>query len=85
MTIKTATVTEFRGKLADYLADLREPLLVLQRGQQAAYVVAPEMFDAMIDRIEFLEDILDGEAALAEIEAGAETIDLKTVKKKLGL
>ena len=70
MPTKTATVSEFRGKYTAYLEELQnepEPLLLLNRGQQAAYVVSPQVFDALIERIEFLEDLVDGMTALEEI------------------
>lgn len=70
MATKTATVSEFRGKYSTYLEELQndsEPLLLLNRGQQAAYVISPQIFDALIERLEDLEDIVEGMKALEEI------------------
>lgn len=65
--MKTATVTELRADLASYLEKLGEgPLLVLSRSKPAAMLVEPEEFDRLMERIEYLEDLLDGRQSIAE-------------------
>ena len=65
--LRTATVTELRSELAAYLESLQEgPLLVLSRSKPAAMMIEPEEFDRLLERIEYLEDLLDGRQAVAE-------------------
>jgi len=65
--LKTATVTELRTELADYLRSLKDgPLLVLSHSRPAAVLVEPEMFDLLLEKAEWLEDLLDGHRAVQE-------------------
>ena len=49
-------------------------------------MVAPQVFDELIESIERLEDILEGRLALAEIRSGeADTIDAEEAFNELGI
>jgi len=64
---RTATVTELRSDLSSFLSSLKEgPLLVLSHSKPKAMMVEPELFENLLDRVEMLEDILDGRQAIAE-------------------
>lgn len=64
---RTATVTELRSDLSSYLSRLKEgPLLILSHSKPKAMMVEPELFENLLDRVELLEDILDGRQAIAE-------------------
>ncbi len=83
---KTATVTELRANLANYLEELeQEPLLILRRGQEAAYLVDPEVFDALLSRLDDLEDLIEGNIAFAQYLNGGEAVDGEEVFKEVGI
>ncbi|MDA1348402.1 MAG: type II toxin-antitoxin system Phd/YefM family antitoxin [Chloroflexi bacterium] len=84
--IRTATVTELRSGLASYLESLREgPLLVLSHSKPAAMLIEPEEFDRLVERVEFLEDLLDGRRAVAEyLEEPTIAADAEEVFERIG-
>ena len=84
---RTTTVTELRSDLAGYLSRLGEgPILVLSRSRPAAVLVEPELFAGLLDRIELLEDIVDGRRAVADFLADPKAaIDADEVLPRLGL
>jgi len=64
---RTATVSELRSDLSTFLSSLKEgPLLILSHSKPKAMMVEPELFENLLDRVEMLEDILDGRQAIAE-------------------
>lgn len=64
---RTATVSELRADLAAHIRQLAEgPLIVLSKSRPAAVLIEPDVFDALLDKAEFLEDILDGSRAVSE-------------------
>ena len=65
--LRTTTVTQLRAELASLLESLQEgPLLVLSHSKPAAILIEPEMFESLVERVEFLEDLFDGRQAIAE-------------------
>lgn len=65
--LKTTTISELRTNLSEYVHNLKdEPLLVLSRSKPTAYLVKPELFEVLVERIEQLEDIIDGRMAISE-------------------
>jgi len=84
--LRTATVTELRSELASYLESLQEgPLLVLSRSKPAAMMIEPEEFDRLLERIEYLEDLLDGRQAVAEyLDDPSVALDAEEVFKRIG-
>jgi hypothetical protein len=48
-------------------------------------VVDPEMYEALVDKIELLEDILDGRRVIDEyLEDASEVVDAEEVFERLG-
>ena len=84
---KTTTVTELRSDLADYLRQLGDgPIVVLSRSRPAAVLVEPALFDGLLDRIELLEDLVDGRRAMTDYLADPNTaVDADEVFARLGL
>ncbi len=84
--LKTTTVSELRSDLSELIKNLDEgPLLVLSRSRPAAVMVEPEMFEAIIDKCELLEDLVDGRRAIAEyIEDNSIAVDAEEVFERLG-
>jgi PHD/YefM family antitoxin component YafN of YafNO toxin-antitoxin module len=85
--LKTTTVTELRSALAACISQLDEgPVVVLSRSRPAAVLVKPEVFDAMLERLELLEDLLDGRRAVAQyLVDPASVLDAEEVFGRLGL
>jgi prevent-host-death family protein len=84
---KTTTVTELRSDLAGYLSQLDEgPVVVLSRSRPAAVLVEPQVFDALLERIELLEDLIDGRRAIADFLDHPDTaVDADEVFTRLGV
>jgi prevent-host-death family protein len=66
-------------KIISTLAKHRDPILITQRGQPAAYLVDVETFETLNQKIAVLEMIARGERA---IEAGR-TLSHKQAKKRM--
>lgn len=84
--LRTATVTELRSSLASYLNELDEgPVIVLSHSRPAGVLLEPEMFDAIIEKCELLEDILDGRRVLNEYTVDSSVaVDAEDVFNRLG-
>ena len=84
--LRTATVTELRSGLASYLQDLEEgPIIVLSHSRPAAVLLEPDMFDAIMEKCELLEDILDGRRALNEyMKKPGVAVDAEEAFERLG-
>ena len=83
--IQTVTVTELRAELSNYLDGLAEsPILVLTHGKPAAVLLEPANYESLIDRIELLEDLLEGRRIVAEYaEDPGVAIDAEEVFERL--
>ncbi len=84
--LRTTTVTELRSELASLLNSLQEgPILVLSHSKPTAMLIEPEEFDSLVERIEYLEDLLDGRQAVAEYrEDPAVALDAEEVFERIG-
>jgi len=84
---KTTTVTELRSDLAGYLNQLDDgPIVVLSRSRPAAVLVEPQVFDGLLDRIELLEDLVDGRRAVADfLDNPSSAVDAEEVFTRLGV
>jgi antitoxin YefM len=74
-------LSEFRSKVALYFDKVKKnkrPLIITQNGKSAAVLLAVSEYEAMIDKIEVLEDI---KLAEAQIGKGLE-IPHQEVKKR---
>ncbi len=84
--LKTTTVSELRADLAELIKNLDDgPLLVLSRSRPAAVLVEPKMFDAIVEKCELLEDLVDGRRAISEyLEDRSIAVDAEEVFQRLG-
>jgi len=87
MINKIATVTDLRANLAQFLEELESgPLMVIQRSRPAGYLVSVEEFEALIQRLEDLEDLIEGMATVREyLEDPDVIVDAEEVFGKLGI
>ncbi|MGD2158828.1 MAG: type II toxin-antitoxin system Phd/YefM family antitoxin [Anaerolineales bacterium] len=83
---RTATVTELRSDLSSFISSLKDgPLLVLSHSKPKAMMIEPELFENLLDRVELLEDILDGRQAIAEyLENTDVALDAEEVFNRIG-
>jgi len=83
---RTATVTELRSDLSSFISDLEKgPLLVLSHSKPKAILIEPELFDNLIERVELLEDILDGRQVITEYLRDPDVaIDAEEVFERIG-
>jgi len=84
--LRTTTVTKLRSELSTLLESLDEgPLLVLSHSKPTAMLVEPGEFDNLLERVEYLEDLLDGREAIAEyLEDPAVAFDAEEVFERIG-
>ena len=84
--IKTTNVSTLRTDLSSFLSDLEDgPVLILSHSRPKAVLVDPELFEALVEKVEFLEDLVDGRRAIAEFRADPDYIvDAEEVFKRLG-
>jgi len=83
---RTTTVTELRSDLSSLIASLEDgPLLVLSHSKPKAMLIEPELFDNLLQRVELLEDLLDGREVITEyIENPASALDAEEIFERIG-
>ena len=62
-------LSEFRANLASSVAQVREtgrPLVITDRGRSAAVIIGVREYEALLDKLELLEDIQEAESQLNE-------------------
>jgi len=85
--LRTASVSELRSDLSAIIRKVEEgPIVVMSRSRPAAILLDPDVFEALIENAETLEDILDGRIALAHYSANPDAaIDAEEVFARLGM
>lgn len=83
---RTTTVSQLRADLSSLLSNLEEgPLVVLSHSKPKAILIDPELFDNLVERVELLEDLLDGRQAVAEYLTNPDiTVDAEEVFERIG-
>jgi len=84
--LRTTNVSNLRSDLSSFLKDLdKGPVLVLSHSRPKAVLIEPEMFDALVEKIELLEDLVDGRRAIADYRADSDlAVDAEEVFERLG-
>ncbi len=83
MTTRIVTVSELKNKLSSLMIELetREiPLYITQHGKPRAVLTSYDKYEALISKIEDLEDLLSMNESLATPEK--EAISLKNYERK---
>ena len=83
---RTTTVTKLRADLSSIIANLEDgPLLILSHSKPKAMLIEPELFDNLIERVELLEDLLDGRQAITEYMQNPDiALDAEEVFERIG-
>ena len=84
--LKTASVTQLRAELAAYLERVGEgPVVVVSRSQPVAVLLDPQVYEALVETAQTLEDVLDGLAGLERYAAEpGVAVDAEEVFARLG-
>lgn len=84
--LKTTNVSTLRTELSSFLSELQDgPILVLSHSTPRAVLLDPEVYDSLVERIELLEDLVDGQRALSEYQADPDAaLDAEEVFERLG-
>lgn len=84
--LRTTNVSTLRADLSSFLDSLDEgPVLVLSHSKPKAVLMDHELFEALLRRVEVLEDLVDGRRALAETQAEpGGLVDAEDVFRRLG-
>ena len=83
--------TEHRRHLRDHLEQVRRtgrPLYITTNGTTDAVVMSPEAYDALADKAELAESLMQIDRSIADIRAGRTTKARSTIRKlakELGL
>ncbi|MBI4770344.1 MAG: type II toxin-antitoxin system Phd/YefM family antitoxin, partial [Chloroflexi bacterium] len=61
LATRTASTTELRDNLASLLDSLEQSgsVMILRHSKPAAYLVLPALFEALLEKLEDAEDMLD--------------------------
>jgi prevent-host-death family protein len=80
------TVSEARDHFAEVVETARsEPVYLARHGRRTVVLISAEHYDALVEAAEDAEDIATADAAMDEVEGGADTIPWEQVKADLGL
>ncbi len=84
--LRSTNVSTLRSSLPSFLKNLDEgPLLVLSHSRPVAVILDPEMFEALVEKMELLEDLVEGRRAITEYrEHPDRAIDAEGVFERLG-
>ncbi len=84
--LRTTNVSTLRTDLSSFLRDLEDgPILILSHSTPKAVLIDPELFDSLVEKVELLEDLVDGQRVLAGYQKDpASFIDAEEVFERLG-
>jgi prevent-host-death family protein len=84
--LRTTNVSTLRTDLSSFLSELEDgPVLVLSHSKPAAVLVDPELFDSLVEKVELLEDLVDGRRAISEYRVDPNNVvDAEEVFERLG-
>lgn len=88
MITKTASVSGLRDNISDYIKDLPEDetILVLRHNTPVAYLMSPEHYIHIHERLEAIEDIRDMLEVIKDFKNGGEDlIDAEDFFKEIGI
>jgi prevent-host-death family protein len=83
---RTTSVSNLRKGLSKYLNNLEDgPVFIYSHSHPKAVLVDPELFNALVEKVELLEDLVDGRQALAEYQKDPDSaVDADEVFARLG-
>ena len=84
--LRTTNVSSFRKDLSKHLNTLEDgPLFIYSHSHPKAVLVDPEVFNALVEKVELLEDLVEGRRVLAEYQKDPDSaVDAEEVFDRLG-
>lgn len=84
--LKTVTITELRAELPSYIKGLEDgPVMIMSHSRPAAVLIDPEIYEALVEKIELIEDLVDGRRAMADYRADPDqAVDAEEVFERSG-
>ncbi|TFH33142.1 MAG: type II toxin-antitoxin system Phd/YefM family antitoxin [Anaerolineales bacterium] len=84
--LRTTNVSTLRTELSSFLSDLEDgPILILSHSTPKAVLIDPELFDSLVEKVELLEDLVDGRRVIADYQADPASFgDAEEVFERLG-
>jgi prevent-host-death family protein len=84
--LRTTNVSTLRTDLSSFLSNLEDgPVLVLSHSKPKAVLIDPEVFDSLVERVELLEDLVEGRRVLAEYQSDPNVVvNAEEVFERLG-
>lgn len=84
--LRTTNVSTLRNDLSTFLSGLEDgPVLVLSHSKPRAILLDPDVYESLVEKVEFLEDIVDGRRAISDFRSDPDSaIDAEEVFERLG-
>lgn len=84
--IRTTNVSTLRSDLSRILTGLIDgPVLVLSHSTPKAVLVDPQVYESLVEKVELLEDLVDGRRVMADLKADPDSaVDAEEVFERLG-
>jgi prevent-host-death family protein len=84
--LRTTNVSTLRTDLSSFLSNLEDgPVLILSHSTPKAVLIDPELFDSLVEKVELLEDLVDGRRVISEYRADPNSVvDAEEVFERLG-
>ena len=84
--LRTTNVSTLRTDLSSFLSNLEDgPVLILSHSTPKAVLIDPEVFDSIVEKVELLEDLVDGRRAISEYRSDPNNfLDAEEVFERLG-
>jgi prevent-host-death family protein len=84
--LRTINVSTLRNELSSLLSNLENgPILVLSQSRPKAVLMDPDMFYSLVEKVEMLEDLVDGRREISEYRTDPTSfLDAEDVFERLG-
>lgn len=84
--LRTTNVSTLRKDLSTFLSGLEDgPVLVLSHSKPTAILVDPGVYEALVEKVELLEDLVDGRRVIADYRSDpSSALDAEEVFERLG-
>jgi prevent-host-death family protein len=84
--LRTTNVSTLRTDLSSFLSNLEDgPVLVLSHSKPKAVLIDPEVFESLVEKVELLEDLVEGRRVLAEYQSDPNVVvNAEEVFERLG-
>jgi PHD/YefM family antitoxin component YafN of YafNO toxin-antitoxin module len=86
-TTKMASVSSLRERLSNYIDELPEDqvLMVVRHSKPAAYLLAPEVYEAILEQLEASIDLKDMVQHIKDFLDSKDVMDARELFDELGL